>query len=265
MHRYMKRVVFVGACVVAMSTPIWAQEGLPMARGQELAALAMERVDAAGLAGLVGRVIRCERDKPVGLVVQGARGARLEHVRVEGCEVGVVIEPPAEGETGAQPSDAAAFEVSGVTATQTLVSIWNIGHHTLAEYNQVGGGQYGIVITGHDSVYRYNIVHRNTIDGFLITGSFNQVYANDVQYNGGVGIRVASMLPMVDKNLLVKRLRQWGRENVIVWNTILNNHHDLYEFIADGQVPCQDNYWGVLPDGTPAPNTFRTAYPSCIR
>jgi hypothetical protein len=131
MHRYM----IVGACVMAMSTPVWAQEGLSMARGQELAALAMERVDAAGLAGLVGRIIRCERDKPVGLVVQGARGARLEHVQVEGCEVGVVIEPPAEGETEAQPSDAAAFEISGLKTTRTLVGIWDTGHHSLAEYN----------------------------------------------------------------------------------------------------------------------------------
>jgi Periplasmic copper-binding protein (NosD) len=216
---------------------------------------AVLRVDGDGTYDLGARVVRCEKGKAVGLWVEARRALTLANVVVEGCEVGILVRT-GENEEGSATAAEPRVRVQGMTVRATLVGIWLAGNGGIASDNIVGGAKYGFVVTGDDNVITTNQSNDNSVDGFLITGDRNVLEGNEARRNGGVGIHVASMVPLVGNRKAIFALQDRGQGNTLQANTALANGLDLRDFTENCQELEPSNTWGG--------NTFETRQPACI-
>jgi hypothetical protein len=216
---------------------------------------AVLRIEGDGTYDLGAHVVRCEQGKRVGLWVEGRRALTLANVVVEGCEVGVLVSTGAN-EEGSAAAAGPRVHVQGVTVRATAVGIWLAGNGSIASDNIVGEATYGFVVTGDENVITNNRSHNNSRDGFLVTGVRNVLEGNEARRNGGVGIHVASMVPLVGNRKAIFALQDRGQGNSLRSNTALANRLDLRDFTEN----CQE----LEPSNTWSGNTFETRQPACI-
>jgi parallel beta-helix repeat protein len=210
------------------------------------------------------QVVRCQLGEKVGIWVESRSYLTLVNVVVEDCEVGIVV----IGGTSTNVSKDAALGVTppssvhleNVRVRATTIGIFLTGSGSIVSNNIVGGAKYGIVVTGDDNTITGNRSNGNIKDGFLVTGDRNLLEGNEARRNGGVGIHVASMVPMVGKRQFLSFIQDRGLGNIIRGNVALDNKRDLVEFAED----CEDegNYEGE--GNNWINNTFKTRRPKCI-
>jgi len=229
-----------------------------------------------GIHDLGGQVIRCQPGEDVGIWAESSLSLTIANVVIEGCQVGIVVTgratnmrgDVAQGLTPNVFSSAADIKsksgqrwsahVEGARMRVTTIGIFLAGNGSTVVSNIVGGARYGIVVTGDDNTLINNQSNDNLKDGFLVTGDRNVLEGNVALRNGGVGIHVARMVPMVGDNRFLSFIQDRGLGNVIRENTALDNKHDLVEFAdcADPPFPPLNNEW--------TNNIFRTRRPNCI-
>jgi len=171
-----------------------------------------------------------------------------------------------------------SIHVQRVGVRATTIGFFLSGNGGVVSDNIAEGTGYGFVVTGDDYLITGNQSNDNTEDGFLITGDRNRLEGNEARRNGGVGIHVARMVPMVQsikrprlfsdantqfvffrRNSRVLRfIQDQGLSNVIRGNTALENELDLAEFAdcANPPDPPLENEW--------TNNIFETRRPNCI-
>jgi Right handed beta helix region len=230
-----------------------------------------------GIHDLGGQVIRCQPGEEVGIWAESSVSLTIANVVIEGCEVGIVVTGGATNNTrgeatqGVTPNDLSSSadiksksgqrwsaHVEGARMRVTTIGIFLAGNGSTVVSNIVGGARYGIVVTGDDNTLINNQSNDNLKDGFLVTGDRNLLEGNEARRNGGVGIHVARMVPMVGDNRFLSFIQDRGLSNVIRGNTALDNKRDLVEFAdcADPPFPPLSNEW--------TNNIFRTRRPNCI-
>ena len=100
-----------------------------------------------------------------------------------------------------------------------------------------------------------NQVNDNSEDGILVTGDRNVLDSNETLRNGGVGIHLARVVPMVARNTFLSFIQDVAAGNVVRNNTALDNRVDLKEFAE-----CQgEPFPPLLNEWTN--NTFQTREP----
>jgi Right handed beta helix region len=216
---------------------------------------AVLRIEGDGIYDLGAHVVHCEQGKWVSLWVEGRRALTLANVVVEGCEVGILVSTGAN-EEGVATAAVPRVHVQGVTVRATLVGIWLAGNGSIASENIVGGATYGFVVTGNENVITNNRSNDNFVDGFLVTGDRNVLEGNEARRNGGVGIHMASMVPMVGNRKAIFALQDRGQGNSLRANTALANRLDLKDFT--------ENCLELEPSNTWSGNTFETRQPAYI-
>ena len=216
-----------------------------------------------GIHDLSGQVIRCQPGEEVGIWAESSISLTIANVVIEGCEVGIMVTGRAinnmRGAMTQGVTQTWSAHVEGVTVQRdTTIGIFLSGNGSTATSNIVGGAKYGIVVTGDDNTLLNNQSNDNLQDGFLVTGDRNLLEGNEARRNGGVGIRVARMVPMVRDNRFISFIQDRGLGNIIRGNTALDNNVDLVEFAdcADPPFSPLDNEW--------TNNIFSTRRPKCI-
>src|SRR5690349_1382283 len=215
------------------------------------------------------QVIRCQRGEQVGIVATVSVSLTIVNAVIEGCEIGILVSggangsPPSTNNSTAGPvtqntKQKWSAHVQGIKMHVTNIGIFLAGHGSTASYNIVGGAKYGIVVTGDDNVLIGNQSNDNLNDGFLITGDRNLLEGNEARRNGGVGIHVARMVPMIGNHDFLSFIQDRGLSNIIRGNTALENKRDLEEFAdcISPPFPPLNNQWSN--------NTFNTRRPDCI-
>lgn len=210
-----------------------------------------------------GQVVRCRPDEHVGIRAESRTHLTIANVVVEGCEVGIMVtggastDGPGDGALGV--TQLSSVHVEGVTVRVTTIGILLGGSGGTVSNNFVGEARYGIVVTGDDYSITENQSNDNIQDGFLVTGDRNLLEGNEALRNGGIGIHVARMVPMVMNKRFLPFIQDRGVGNVIRGNTALDNKHDLVEFAncADPPFPPLANEW--------INNIFKTRRPQCIK
>jgi parallel beta-helix repeat protein len=216
-----------------------------------------------GIHDLRGQVIRCQPGEEVGIWAESSLSLTIANVVIERCDIGIVVTGRATNsmnrgvnQDGTQTWSA---HVKGVRVQQVKsIGIFLAGSGSTATSNIVGGTTYGIVVTGDDNTLIDNQSSDNLKDGFLVTGDRNLLEGNEARRNGGVGIHVARMVPMVRNQRFLSFIQDRGLSNVIRGNTALDNKLDLVEF-ADCEnppFPPLNNEW--------TNNIFSTRQPNCI-
>jgi Right handed beta helix region len=215
------------------------------------------RLQHDGTYDLHGQVVRCKPGEKVGIWAQRRFALSVANAVIEGCEIGILV---TSGATGDMPGDVirdltqrGSARVEGVTVRATTVGIWLAGNGSTASNNIVGGAKYGIVVTGDDNTLTSNQSNDNIEDGFLVTGDRNLLEGNEARRNGGIGIHVARMVPMVERSRFLSFFQDRGLGNVIRGNIAIDNTRDLVEFAEN----CDGNDW--------INNTFETRRPECIK
>jgi len=226
-----------------------------------------------GIHDLRGQVIRCQPGEEVGIWAESSLSLTIANVVIEGCEVGIVVTGAATNNVAqgvtpnvlspsadikSQSGQRWSAHVEGARMRVTTIGIFLAGNGSTAVSNIVGGARYGIVVTGDDNTLINNQSNDNLKDGFLVTGDRNLLEGNEARRNGGVGIHVARMVPMVGDNRFLSFIQDRGLSNVIRGNTALDNKRDLVEFAdcADPPFPPLSNEW--------TNNIFGTRRPNCI-
>jgi Periplasmic copper-binding protein (NosD) len=193
----------------------------------------------------------------VGIWAEHRANLHITNVVVEDCQVGIVMIRGAHQSGDAlQPS---SMHVEGAKVRASTIGIFLGGDHGTASNNIVGGARYGIVVTGDDNTITANQSNDNFEDGFLVTGHRNLLEGNAALRNGGIGIHVARVVPMVGDHRFLSFIQDRGTGNVISGNTALHNGVDLVEF-AD----CVVHLDGSLLENEWINNVFSTRSPSCI-
>jgi hypothetical protein len=216
---------------------------------------AMVHVEADGNVDFRGAVTRCEPDKPIGLWVNGSRAVTMTNLVIEGCEVGVFVSPGAPSE-GYASDEAPRVRVRGMHIRRTTICFFLAGNGSIATDNISAGCDYGWVISGDENILQRNTSDDNTRDGYLITGDGNVLEDNQALRNGGVGIHVASMVPLVGDRKAIFAVQDQGLGNTIRENTALRNRLDIRDFTETCQELETNNQWSG--------NTFKTREPDCI-
>ena len=208
-----------------------------------------------------GQLIRCQRGETVGIWAESGTYLSITNVVVEGCEIGIVVTgaatKDAPGDAAQGLSQRSSGHVQGVRVRHNTIGIFLAGSASTASNNIVGETTYGIVVTGNDNIVTENQSNDNTKDGFLVTGDRNLLEGNEARRNGGVGIHVASVLPIVGVGRFVSFIQDRGLANVIRGNTALDNRRDLVEFAENCEDPFPGNQW--------ISNVFATRRPTCIQ
>lgn len=249
------------ACVLMMTVEGAHRSAL----GQRLNALpgpAVMVFQEDGIHNLGDQVIRCQPGEKVGIWAERRASLRISHVVVEDCEVGIVVTggtlqtPPSE--TTRRAAEPTSTHISHVRVRATSIGFFLAGSGGVADHNSVEGAGYGFVVTGDDQVLTNNQSNNNLKDGFLITGDRNLLEGNEARGNGGIGIHVARMVPMVRPHRVLPFIQDQGLGNVIRGNTALGNKRDLVEFAEcePPPYPPLENEW--------VNNIFRTRRPKCI-
>jgi hypothetical protein len=217
-----------------------------------------------------GQVIRCQRDEQVGILATVSVSLTIANAVIDGCDIGILVSgaatnsPPAAtnqstfGPMTQNTNPKWSAHVQGIRMRVTNIGIFLAGSGSTASYNIVGGARYGIVVTGDDNILVGNQSNDNLKDGFLITGDRNLLEGNEARRNGGIGIHVARMVPMIGNHDFLSFIQDRGLSNIIRGNTALENKRDLEEF-ADCMSPPftpLNNEWSN--------NTFNTRRPDCI-
>jgi len=216
-----------------------------------------------GIHDLSGQVIRCQPGEEVGIWAESSISLTIANVVIEGCKVGIMV-------TGSASNNMREGVTRGVTQTWsahvegvrmqrvTTIGIFLAGNGSTATSNIVGGAKYGIVVTGDDNTLLNNQSNDNLHDGFLVTGDRNLLEGNEARRNGGIGIHVARMVPMVRDDRFISFIQDRGLGNIIRANTALDNNIDLVEFADCAEPPFSplNNEW--------TNNTFTTRRPNCI-
>jgi hypothetical protein len=266
------------ALILAISDGRAAEEEDKSVRPSSASAALVLQQD--GTHDMGGRMLRCQPGQSVGIWAEVRSNIILTNVNVEGCDIGVVV-------TGGSSSDASKKATLGVTQPSsirvehvfvraTTIGIFVSGNENTISNNIAGGAGYGIVVTGDDNTVTGNESNDNIADGFLITGDRNLVEGNQALRNGGVGIHVARMVPMVQNikgprllpdfqhvffrtRRVLRFIQDQALGNIIRGNTALENRLDLAEFAECASSPDDpplENEW--------VNNTFDTRRPDCI-
>ena len=214
-----------------------------------------------GIYDFSGQVIRCQPGKEVGIWAESSLSVTITNVVIEDCEIGILVTGSASNSNDRRGdvTQKGSAHVEGVTLRHvTTIGIFLAGNGGTATSNIVGGAKYGIVVTGDDNTLVNNQSNDNLQDGFLVTGDRNLLDGNEARRNGGAGIRVARMVPMVRDNRFISFIQDRGLGNIIRGNTALDNDLDLVEFAdcADPPFPPLSNEW--------TNNIFGTRRPKCI-
>ena len=211
-----------------------------------------------------GQVITCHPGEEVGIWAKSTVSLTIANVVIEGCSVGIMVTGSTTNNTlGATTQGAKqtwSAHVHRVKMQVTTIGIFAAGSHGTITSNIVGGATYGIVVTGDDYTLVDNQSNDNLEDGFLITGDRNLLEGNEALRNGGVGIHVARMVPMVGNHHFLSFIQDRAVSNVIRGNTALDNKkRDLEEFAdcMSPPFPPLANEW--------TNNIFKRRRPDCIQ
>ena len=231
-----------------------------------------------GTHDMAGQVVTCRAGETVGIWLKSRSSVRLTNAIVEGCDIGIVVTGRGHrvgpGDLTLEMAQGPAAHLNNVQVRAHTIGIFVSGNGGLISNNIVGGASYGIVVTGDENTVIGNESNDNVHDGFLITGDDNLLEGNTARRNRGVGIHVATMVPMVrdarprllsgarrfffrDRRF-IPFIQDQGLGNVIRGNTALENELDLAEFAdcANPPEPPLENEW--------ISNTFETRRPQCI-
>jgi parallel beta-helix repeat protein len=216
----------------------------------------------AGIHDLGGQVIRCQRGEEVGIRTESSDSLTIANVVIEGCKIGIMITASTTNPSETVPRGVkqnASAHLEGVKMQVTTIGILLAGNGSTVTGNVVGGAIYGIVVTGDDNVIMNNQSSDNYEDGFLVTGDRNLLEGNEARRNGGAGIRIARVVPMVGNRRILFFIQDTGSSNIIRKNTALDNNTDLVEFADCATPPLLplDNEW--------TNNAFGTRQPECIQ
>ena len=150
-----------------------------------------------------------------------------------------------------------SVRVENVTVRNTSgVCIYLGGTDAIATNNIASGCAYGVAVMSNGNTIAQNQFNDNMFDGILVTGDANLLEGNEVLRNGGVGIHVVRMVPMIGDDQFIPLIQDRATGNVIRGNRALSNNVDLEEFGT-----C--DYPGLMNEWTD--NSFETGRPDCVR
>jgi Right handed beta helix region len=190
-----------------------------------------------------GQVLRCRPGESIGLLAESHGSLAITNVTVEGCAVGIVM----------MGSSARLERVTVRNASGVCMLL--AGADSIALSNVATGCTYGMAVLSNGNQIVHNSFNDNMVDGLLVTGDENLIEGNEALRNGGVGIHIARMVPMVGDDQFVSLIQDRSTANVIKNNRALENRVDLEEF-GDCD-PGLFNEW--------ADNTFKMGRPECVR
>ncbi len=273
--RYAVMLAVLGSALVLETSAVKAAEQEDKSGPPNAAATALF-VQQGGIHNMGGQVVRCQAGETVGIWVNSGSDVVLSNVVVEGCDIGVVVTASAKPEVLKNSSGSltqhSSIRMERVDVRATTIGFFLAGNGGVVSNNIVGGAEYGIVVTGDDYIITGNQSNDNIEDGFLVTGDRNLLEGNEAQRNGGVGIHVARMVPIVQNikkgprllqdlfrhRRVLRFIQDQGLGNVIRRNTALENQLDLAEFSDCASPPDLplENEW--------TNNIFGTRRPNCI-
>ena len=181
----------------------------------------------------VPAVVRCGRGQRVGVWLEGPRAEGRPPLRVDGCEIGVMLDDPpdvADGLVTATLATAPALVGAQVTGCLYGFGVGGSGGSTLVN-NIAEGCEYGIVVYTDRNIIQGNQLRNIRVDGILVMGHLNSVVANRVTGAGRYGLAVVGLTPMVGPGTYIPILRRAGRQNSLRDNVISGSGRtDLYQW-----------------------------------
>jgi parallel beta helix pectate lyase-like protein len=244
-YRRSRLLLSFAAALVLFAIRDTAADALSVSLSSELRKLgpAAIRLQGDRTYDFSGRVLRCQPDQGVGIVAESRGLLSVTNVTIDGCTIGIIA-------TGS------AVRLEHVTVQNTTgVCMLLGGEGSIAVSNVATGCTYGMAVLSNGNRITQNQFNDNIADGLLVTGDENLIEGNEALRNGGVGIHVVRMVPMVGDDQFISLIQDRAVSNVIKGNTALSNNVDLEEFGA-----CSDP--GLFNDWSD--NIFKTGRPDCV-